>query len=180
MNKCLLMFNSVCAKSDCVWEEEDRKKTGKNLFRTWMRSVHICQTYMHVCVYVSINDSKLHLVRRKTHWVEQMENWRMNRFPPILPSLTSYVHSFASSFVRDKFFWNMVEHHKIYTIWSSIVGNVFAITASNQISIGVHLAKIVVVRYYFSYIHFSPSSRMYQYNGTVYFTWFLRLTRKKE
>lgn len=84
----------------------------------------------------------LYLVRRKKRWLEQMENWRMNRSS--LPSILKLLSFALPIYVlcQDKFFWNMVEHHFIHILrWSSIVGDIFAITTSNRISIGAHLVS---------------------------------------
>lgn len=107
------MFDSLCYGRGERGRKRKRSLQDMDAFRLRMC---ICQTYVWVCVCVcvcvTINDSKLHLVRRKTHWMEQMENWRV--YLVRLPPRKSFIHSATTSslsFVQAEFHWNMVERH---------------------------------------------------------------------
>lgn len=134
-----------------------------------------------MCMFASINDSKLHLVRRKTQRVEQMENWRMNRLPPLLYTSFSFTLSLHLS-ARDKFasskIWLNTKNHKIYTYEvhnrRQCLCNYSFEPNINRCAFGKWLSYDTT-----SLIH-TIFSRMYQYNGTVYFTWFLRMENKRK
>lgn len=80
------------------------------------KKLYIC---VYIYIYLSINDSKLHLVRRKIHWAEMNENWRETLFLYLCLRIPS----------QDKCLWSSTARSVMYR-W--IVAKVDTITISNQ------------------------------------------------